>query len=64
MNADANPQARIDTDQVVRDHVAAYIAAIVAGDRCAMQREYECLSALHRFYVEAVRRGYLARATA
>lgn len=57
MNATATPQGRIDLDQVVRDHVAASIAAIVAGDRCAMQREYECLSALQQFYVDAIQRG-------
>ncbi len=61
MSTDATPQAWIDMDQVVQDHVAAYIAAIVAGDRCAMQREYECLSALQQFYVDASRRGYAVR---
>jgi hypothetical protein len=61
MSADAAAQTRIDMDQVVQDHVAAYIAAIIAGDRCAMQREYECLSALQRLYVDAIRRGYVVR---
>ncbi|HKZ86396.1 MAG TPA: hypothetical protein VJ793_22430 [Anaerolineae bacterium] len=64
MSADATVQTRIDMDQVVRDHVASYIAAIVAGDRCAMQREYECMSALQRFYTDAIRRGYTVRIAA